>query len=263
MCILAHPDDESLGTGGILARYAAEGLGKYLVTATRGEYGWMGEASEDPGPQALGQIREAELNAAAKSLGLREVHFLDYVDGLLDQADFREAVAKIVLHLRRIRPQVVVTFGPDGAYGHPDHIAISQLTMAACLAAGDPSYQGADNVGTHNVSKLYYMAETQELLKVYVAVFGEMAMHVDGTKRGPAPWPPWAYTARIDTSAYQDTVWQAVACHRSQLPAYSKLAHVTETQHDILWGSRTYYRAYSLLNGGRKVERDLFEWLRP
>ena len=68
MCILAHPDDESLGTGGILAKYAAEGVETYLITATRGERGWMGDEKDDPGPEALGQLRTQELQAAARAL---------------------------------------------------------------------------------------------------------------------------------------------------------------------------------------------------
>ena len=84
MCILAHPDDESLGTGGILARYSAEGVATYLVMATHGERGWQGAVADYPGPQALGRIRESELRAAAQVLGLQEVVFLDYQDGALE-----------------------------------------------------------------------------------------------------------------------------------------------------------------------------------
>src|SRR6516164_5976339 len=117
MCILAHPDDESLGTGGILAKYAAEGVETYLVTATRGERGWYGKKEDYPGAEELGKIREAELRAAAKVLGIRSVDFLNYIDGELDQAHPTEVIAKIVEHLRHVKPDVVVTFGPDGAYG--------------------------------------------------------------------------------------------------------------------------------------------------
>ena len=74
-------------------------------------------------------------------LGVREVSLLDYHDQDLDRADSREAVGRVAAHLRRCRPDVVVTFGPDGAYGHPDHIAISQFTTAAIVAAADA---GAD-----------------------------------------------------------------------------------------------------------------------
>src|SRR6266704_1249805 len=110
MCVLAHPDDESLGNGGTIAKYAAEGVETYLVTATRGERGWFGDESDDPGLEALGKIREAELLAAARALGIRQVDFLNYLDGDLDQAPPAEAVAKIVGYVRRVKPDVVVTF---------------------------------------------------------------------------------------------------------------------------------------------------------
>ncbi len=118
MCVLAHPDDESLGVGGTLAKYADEGIETYLVAATRGERGWWGEEKDYPGLEGLGKIREDELLCAANTLGLREVNFLDYVDGDLDQANPQDAIGKIVSHLRRVKPQVVVTFPPDGGYGH-------------------------------------------------------------------------------------------------------------------------------------------------
>ena len=115
MCVLAHPDDESLAVGGVLARAAAEGIETTLVVATRGERGWPWDPAAYPGPTALGERREGELRAAAKILGVREVTFLDYLDGELDQADPAEVTARVVTELRRTRPQVVVTFGPEGA----------------------------------------------------------------------------------------------------------------------------------------------------
>src|SRR5215470_2727944 len=109
MCILAHPDDESLGMGGTLARYAKEGIETYVVTATRGERGRFGDAAVRPSLQVVGETREAELRAAGKELGIREIHFLDYIDGDLDRADPLEAQGKIVPLIRRIKPQVVAT----------------------------------------------------------------------------------------------------------------------------------------------------------
>ena len=262
MCVLAHPDDESLGTGGILAKYAAEGVETYLVTATRGERGWFGSEEEYPGLEALGKIREAELLAAANTLGIRQVDFLDYLDGDLDQAPQTEVVAKIVGHLRRVKPDVVVTFGPDGAYGHPDHIAICQFTSAALLAAADPATPCCSELPAHRVSKFYYLVTMQELASVYQSVFGRLSMLVDGVERTQVAWPDWAITTRVETWDYWRTVWQAVCCHQTQLPAYQVLEHVSEDQHRSLWHSQTFYRAYSLVNGGRQVERDLFEGLR-
>lgn len=260
MCILAHPDDESLGTGGTLAKYAAEGVETYLVTATRGEHGWWGEAKDYPGPAGLGKIREGELRAAAEALGVREVNFLDYIDGDLDQADEKEVIAKIVGHIRRVQPHVVISFGADGGYGHPDHIAISQFATAAILASANAK----SNVDgePHSISKLYYMAWPAEKFAAYQSVFGELTMDVDGITRRAVPWPEWALTTVIDTADHWATVWNAVACHRSQLPGYHQLQHLPEEHHKGLWGTQEFYRAFSLVNGGRKRETDLFDGLR-
>ena len=154
LCVLAHPDDEALGLGGALAKYAAEGAAITLVVATRGERGWTGEPGADPGPRALGELREAELRDAAHLLGVRELAFLGHLDGELDRVGHETVIAQIVAHVRRARPQVVVTFGPDGAYGHPDHIAISQLTTAAVVCAADARYDRCEETAPHTVAKL-------------------------------------------------------------------------------------------------------------
>src|SRR5438046_10296311 len=96
MCVLAHPDDESLGNGGIFAKYAAEGIETHLVTATRGERGWFVEESEHPGLEELGKIRDSALYHAATVLGIQSVNSLYYIDGDLDTARPPEVVARIV-----------------------------------------------------------------------------------------------------------------------------------------------------------------------
>lgn len=183
MCILAHPDDESLGMGGVLAKYASEGIETYLVTATRGERGRVGDKKESLSLDAVGKIREAELLAAAKVLGIREVSFLDYIDGDLDQADPNEVVAKIVAHMRRVRPHVVITFGPEGGYGHPDHIAISQLTTAAIVCAADASYASPQPFASHRVSKLYSMAWSHAKWTAFQAALREIKTNIDAVAR--------------------------------------------------------------------------------
>jgi LmbE family N-acetylglucosaminyl deacetylase len=262
MCVLAHPDDESLGTGGILARYAAEGIETHLVTATDGEHGWFGAADDYPGAATLGQRRRDEVCAAAEVLGLEEAAFLGYEDGKLDQADADEAIGKIVAHLRRVRPDVVVTFDPNGSYGHPDHIAICQFTTAATVAAADASYETADNQPPHRAPKLYYLAGTEEILAAYQEAFGELVIQVDGEARRTVSWEPWAITTRVDTTAYWERVWRAIACHRSQLPGYEALMNLPDERRKRLYATQSFYRAYSLVNGGRAVERDLFAGLR-
>jgi len=263
LCVLAHPDDESLGTGGALALAAAEGVATYLVTATRGERGRFGDAALSPGPEVVGRTREAELRAAAGELGIREVSFLDYLDGALDQVATAEAVAKIAGHLRRVRPQVVITFGPEGAYGHPDHIAISQLTTAAIACAADPSFSaGAATDEPHRVSKLYFIAWSEKKWTAYQAALRKLVSKVDGEERQAAPWPDWAITTVLDTSRVWPAVWRAVSCHRTQMSIYGKLEQLSEEHQRFLWGTQEFYRAFSTVNGGRAKEKDLFEGLR-
>jgi len=263
MCVLAHPDDESLGTGGALAKCAAEGVATYLVTATRGERGRFGDSKESPGLDVVGKAREAELRAAARELGVRDVQLLSYVDGDLDQADPAEAIGRIAGHLRRVKPQVVVTFGPDGAYGHPDHIAISQLTTAAIVCAADPRFnpqkEGAD---PHRVSKLYFIAWSPKKWAAYQAALKKLVFKVDGEERQAVPWPDWAITTVIDTAAVWPTVWRAVSCHKTQMSIYERLEELEEEHQRALWGTQEFYRVFSDVNGGRVQESDLFEGLR-
>ncbi len=262
MCVLAHPDDESLATGGILAKYAASGVQTYLTMATRGERGWFGPTDENPGPQALGRLREAELRAAAAKLGLQEIVFLDYVDGDLDRANHAKAIAKIVTQLRRIQPDVVVTFDPNGMYGHPDHIAISQLTTTAVMAAADPTYRDLAGGLPHRVAKLYYRAYLQAEQESYEATFGQLIMPVDSVDRRFTAWPEWAVTTKIDIAAYRQQVWDAILCHQSQLTDFQTLRTLSDTVHTRLWATQTFYRAMSMVNGGRDMETDLFDGLR-
>ncbi len=266
MCILAHPDDESLGMGGILAKYAEEGTETYLVTATRGERGRIGDKRGALSMEEVGKIRETELLAASKVLGIKEVNFLDYIDGELDRVNNDEAIAKIVTHIRRVSPHVIVTFGQDGAYGHPDHIAISQLTGAAIVCAADPGYKlnvkSNSTLEAHRVSKLYYLAWGKKKWAAYQSAFCELKVNVDGIERRAVPWEDWAITTSIDTESHWLTVWQAIKCHKSQISIYKGLENLSAEQHKAVWGSDEYYRVFSLVNGGRILETDLFEGLR-
>jgi LmbE family N-acetylglucosaminyl deacetylase len=263
MCVLAHPDDESLGTGGALAKSAAEGVGTYLVTATRGERGRYGDSPESPGPAIVGKAREGELRAAATELGLREVAFLDYEDGSLDKVDAREARAKIAGHLRRVRPHVVLTFGPEGGYGHPDHIAISQMTTSAIVCAADPSFETEPPLAEpHRVSKLYFIAWSPKKWSAYQAALRKLVCKVDGEERQATPWPDWAITTVLDTREVWPAVWRAVSCHKTQMTIYRKLEELPEEHQRALWGTQEFYRVFSTVNGGRAQESDLFEGLR-
>jgi len=263
MCVFAHPDDESMGTGGTLAKYSAEGVETSLVCATRGERGWFGAEDQNPGPDAMGEMRTKELQAATKALGVKELHFLDYLDGDLDKANPSEAIAKIVTHIRAIQPQVILTMPPDGLYGHPDHIAISQFTSAAIVCAAGASYKDARNLPAWRVSKLYYMVDSENFADLLKSYLGEIKFNVDDHVRGEVGWKEWSITTRIEMSAYGATAIRAIKCHESQLPSISPLLELSEEQlTQVLALQGAFYRVFSLVNGGRKMETDLFEGLR-
>lgn len=258
LAVFAHPDDESLGTGGTLAKYASEGVQVDLLTATRGELGWFGAPEDNPGPEALGRIRESELRDAARVLGVQDVRFLDYHDGELEIEDQRVLVARVADHIRQVRPQVVLTFDPSGLYGHPDHMAISAATTAGVAAA---TVASGDSEG-HIVSKLYYMAWTSETIGLFEQAFGELVMNVRGEDRRPVAWPSWAVTTRIDASIHWGTAWEAIACHRSQLPGYESLLRLAPEFHQAWWRNQTFYRAMNRASSGTE-EDDLFDGIRP
>lgn len=262
MGVVAHPDDESLGLGGALAKYAAEGVQTYLVTATRGERGRFFRNEDRPSDEEVGRVREAEVRAAARELGVRRVELLDYVDGDLDRAEPAEAIGRIVRHIRGLRPQVVITFDPFGAYGHPDHIAISQLTVGAVVSAANPSFDVGGGSPPHAVSKLYYLVEDRASWDAYQRAFKRLVSRVDGVEREAMPWPDWSITTRIDAREHWETVWRAVRCHETQLAVYAGLDELSREELVELWGSKTFYRVFSTVNGGREAEMDLFAGLR-
>ena len=263
LCVFAHPDDESMGMGSTLAKYAAEGVETHLVCATRGERGWFGPEEQNPGLAALGQLREKELENAVQELSMNGLYFLDYMDGEVDQADPAEAIRKIVTHIRRVMPQVVVTFPPDGNYGHPDHIAVGQFTSAALICAADASYQDSENFAPHRVSKFYYMVDSEDFINLVAPFVGDMTFPVDGQLRGEVPWKDWMITTRIDMAAHCHAAWRAIQCHKSQLPSLGLLAEMHEDAGvAVLAMQGTFYRALSLVNGGREIEKDLFAGIR-
>jgi LmbE family N-acetylglucosaminyl deacetylase len=204
LAIFPHPDVETLGMGPTLAKYSAEGVETYLVCATRGERGWKGPEEQYPGLEALGRIRTEELNCAAEILGIIQVDFLDYLDGDLDQADPQENTSKLVGRIRRIQPQVVVTFSLDGNYGHPDHIALAQFTAAALVCSADLYYPDASGEAPTPVSKFYHMVDSKEVVGLIRDSVGEISMFVDNILRTHIGWEDWAITSHIEASAYFD-----------------------------------------------------------
>ncbi len=211
LAVFAHPDDESFGPGGTLAKYAAEGVDVFLITATRGEVGMSGGLPIS-GPEELGQVRERELRCSCQVLGIRRLCFLGYIDGRLDSYDPLEVEGKIVRLMREIRPQVVITFGPDGISGHPDHVAISHLTTAAFRSAGLPERfpeHLEEGLDPHQPARLYYLALPQSVVEE------SGRDDISGTSDENI-------TTILDVAAYAETKVKALHCHRTQVSDYTR-----------------------------------------
>lgn len=130
LSVWAHPDDESYCCGGLMADAVARGRRVVCVTATRGELGSTDEQRWPPGPP-LAEVRTRELAACFAELGVTEHHWLDYPDGACADVDEAEAVARLRAIAEEVQPDTVLTFGPDGATWHPDHIAVSRWATRA------------------------------------------------------------------------------------------------------------------------------------
>ncbi|MFQ6016155.1 MAG: PIG-L family deacetylase, partial [Anaerolineae bacterium] len=278
LVVFAHPDDESFGPGGTLARYAAEGVAVHVICATRGEAGAVtGELAE--GYSSLAEQRTAELHCAAEVLGLAGVHFLGYRDSgmagsphnahpqSLVQADPDAVAGQVTALMRKLRPQVVITFDPQGGYGHPDHIAMHHAAVRAFHAAGDATtYQEQlkNGLTPSAPQKLYYTAFSRRLLRWLVRLmplfgYNPTAFGVNrdiNLKAIVAVDTP--ITTRINVSAYLETKQAAAACHRSEGgPAgpYDRLPRLLARR---LLSVETFTRAYPPLNPSEPVEDDLF-----
>ena len=157
LVVMAHPDDESIGCGGLILRHTRAGIPVHLICATYGEAGWTGKPigarRED-----LAEIRAAELEEAAGALGLSGVELWDYPDGGVAASNQQEITQRIWEEVTRRRPRAVAGWGPDGVYGHPDHIAMGACTDAAVAAMTEGERPA-----------LYHLAVDAQLKEFYAA----------------------------------------------------------------------------------------------
>lgn len=229
LACFAHPDDEAFGAGGTLARYAAGEAEVYLVCATNGDVGEIADPSLAT-PETLAQVRQDELRCAAEKMGLSELIFLDYRDsgmaGTPENEDARayinqpaeEVVARLVGIIRRLRPQVVVTFEPNGGYGHPDHKAIHRHTLAAFRAAGDPG-QFPDRGPAWQPGRLFYSAIPRSFfleMRDRLAAMGEDVSDFERFDREEIGWPDDRVDVTLDVAETVEAKWAALHCHRTQ-----------------------------------------------
>jgi LmbE family N-acetylglucosaminyl deacetylase len=136
--VFAHPDDETFCAGGTFARYAEQGAEIMVVSATRGQAGQIRDAAAGT-RRTIAAVREAELRLACDRLGITKVRCLDHVDGTLADAEFSALVDEVAEVICEFRPDVVITFGPDGGYGHPDHVAEASPGGGFYLTRGRPA----------------------------------------------------------------------------------------------------------------------------
>jgi LmbE family N-acetylglucosaminyl deacetylase len=260
MAVFAHPDDEAFGTGGTLARYAAEGCYVYLVTATRGEAGEI--ADEGMATSAnLPYVREREIRCACQAYGIHEPRFLDYVDGQLPQVHQGQAVGKLVRLIRELRPQVVITFGPDGIYGHYDHIAVHRwVTIAYRLAADEDCFpdQIAGSCRPHQVDKLYFRVLNQAQVEAMTEDL-QPAVMMDGVPFFFKGYPPGEITTVVDVSDYVSRKLRGIQCHETQLGRDTPFVERPEEIAQTAWFKQEHFiLAQSTVGPAEDQETDLF-----
>ena len=259
MAVFAHPDDEAFGTGGTLARYAAEGHDVYLVTATRGEAGGIAEPTLAT-PSNLPFIREQELRCACDIYGIHPPIFLDYVDGQLPIVHQGQAVGKLVRLIRELGPEVLITFGPDGIYGHYDHIAVHRwTTIAADLAADPDCFPDLDQCHPHQVSKLYYRTLAQEEVDAMAVDHSPAAVVMDGVPFYFFGRPLGEVTTIIDVSDYTDVKLQGIRCHSTQVGQQYRFQD--EIAQDTWFNREAYVLARPSPERVDRLETDLLEGL--
>jgi len=272
LAVLAHPDDETFGTGGTLAYYASQGVEIHLVCSTRGEAGDVDEEMLT-GFSSVAELREHELACAARELGISQVYYLGYRDSgmegspdnhhpnALAAANLDEVAAKITHFIREINPQVVITFDPIGGYRHPDHIATHRAAVKAFYAANDAS-QFPDGLPAFQPNKLYFNTFPRGFLKfslLFLRLVGKDP-HKFG-KNGDIDLVPIAeanfpINARVDYRSVLEIRDRASACHASQGGARLTSGFML-TLRKAFGISEQYMREYPPPD--RHVERDLFE----
>lgn len=127
VCIFAHPDDEAFGPGGTIAKLSKE-YNIYLLCATKGQIGKEGRNLRSSS-SSLAKIRTNELLKSAKILGVKKVYFLGFKDGELSNNLYHKLASKVQSHLKKLKPEIVITYEPQGVSGHIDHITVSMVTM--------------------------------------------------------------------------------------------------------------------------------------
>lgn len=274
MAVHAHPDDESIGTGGILAKYALEGIRTVLVTCTQGELGEVQDPTYVPPSPGIGitDIRKAEMAEALKILKISHYINLAYKDsgmaGTLGNQDPQafcqtdvEAAAKRLAHIIRIeKPHVIVTYDENGVYGHPDHIMTHRITQKAFTVAGDTSISLPDSPPAWQPRKLYYLAIPMERIRKYRN--SEEEKNAPGASSAIIGTPEDQITTYIDVTSVLNTKFDAIFVHRSQIASNHLFRRLSQEQRVRIFGREYFVCIKGCRPADLDKEHDLFEGLR-
>ena len=266
LAIFAHPDDESFGAGGTLAKYASEGASVALVCATNGEIGEISDPSL-ASTESLGEVRIAELRCAADALGVGELVLLGYRDsgmagtadndrpGAFAKAPADEVVPRLVGVIRRLRPDVVVTFDPSGGYGHPDHVAVHNHTVKAFDAARDAGLYPEEGE-PWQPSRLAYTVFTRSMFDRFRAKLEEAGAEVgdlDGWEEIVELWADDDVQVTLDVSSTVAAKWNALRCHRTQFGSDNLFRRMPEEMARELMGRESFAVAWPGTSAGTRL----------
>ena len=258
--ILAHPDDETFGVGGTLIKYTDEGIECHSLCLTQGEAGSNGDPDAPVAPPGgLGPTRAAELAEAGRRMGLASVTCLTYPDSALAAAPRNDVTRDVVRWLRAVRPHVTISWGPDGGYGHPDHIVAGEIALQAIELAGIQRY--APELGDHvHVRRAYRMVAAAEVFERLAELMPDFAAYMATLPTKPRRWTREDLGAVVDIRAVADRKWHAMEAHRTQKPDLDRLARVKDAV-PFVAADETFIRAFPE-PGGPPLDRDLFVGLR-
>lgn len=279
LVILAHPDDESFGPGGTLAKYAQTGTAVHYLCGTRGESGTV-DAHMMNGYKDVAELRTHELLCAAKELGLAGVHFLGFRDSgmvgtgdnvheqSLHSAPLDDVAQRIITHIDKLKPDAILTHDQFGGYGHPDHIKLHQATLRAYELRYGVQWQEHDRMWQAvkfdgQPPRLYFTTIPKGFVKFGVRLLP--LLRQDPTKFGRnkdinlaliASWEVPA-TTRIDTRRFVKFKEAASACHASQQPP-AQMNPIVRLMFRRGAGAEFFSRAFPAYKSGEPKETGLF-----